>query len=234
MPEVSPQLRAFVAEAPAARAPHLDFLALASSTLSPGAKVLDVGSGDAPYRELFADHEYLTSDWEHASHQPGQAPDIVGPADALPLDADLLDAVVCTQVLEHVPDPARAMAEFFRVLRPGGSLWLTTPLTWYLHELPHDYYRFTSVGLSHLADQAGFQAHVIEPMNSSAATLGQLLRHLGYLLGSEPDGRDPLRVQAGRVAAELAPVIESFADLDTHWWLPISFSLSTHKPLSSP
>ncbi len=39
---------------------------------------------------------------------------------------------------------------------PGGTIWLTTPLTWYLHEEPHDYYRYTSHGLRYLLDRAGF------------------------------------------------------------------------------
>jgi SAM-dependent methyltransferase len=224
----------FVAEAPAARRPHLEFLGQASASLAPGSRILDVGSGDAPYRELFADHEYLTCDWEATQYTPGRQPDYVAPANDLPLDDDSLDALVCTQVLEHVPDPATVMSEFWRVLRPGASLWLTTPLTWYLHELPHDYFRYTSAGLAHLATEAGFVEHEIQPMNSAPETIGQLLRHLGYLLGTHPDGHDPLRGQAARVANDLAAVVESFDSLDTQWWLPISYSLRTRKPRVAP
>lgn len=230
MPDPSAELLAFVAEAPAARQPHLEFLGEAATALSPGSRILDVGSGDAPYRELFTDHKYLTIDMEGTPYQPEQPPDFLGPAHDLPLDDGSLDAVLCTQVLEHVPNPAEVMLEFFRVLRPGGSLWLTTPLTWYLHELPHDYYRYTPAGLEHLATQAGFAGHETKPMNSTPDTIGQLLRHLGYLLGRQPDGYDQLRGQAARVAGDLAVVVESFSSLDTQWWLPVSFSLRTHKP----
>ena len=223
-------MQAFIAEAPAARRPHVEFLGNAAASLSPGSKILDVGSGDAPYRELFAEHVYLTCDWAGSQYRPDRKPDYVAPADDLPLADEALDAVVCTQVLEHVPDPAAVMAELWRVLRPGGSLWLTTPLTWYLHELPHDYYRFTPSGLAHLAAQAGFPKHEIRAMNSTPETIGQILRHLGYLLGSQPDGHDGLREQAARVAEDLAGVVESFSDLDTQRWLPISFSLHTRKP----
>ena len=63
--------------------------------------------------------------------------------------------MVCTQVLEHVPDPGAALSEFLRVLRPGGRVAISTPLTWFLHETPHDYYRYTSYGLTHLSTRPG-------------------------------------------------------------------------------
>jgi ubiquinone/menaquinone biosynthesis C-methylase UbiE len=67
-----------------------------------------------------------------------------------------VDAVLSTQVLEHVADPLSVLAEFFRVLKPDGRLWLTAPFVWYLHEEPYDYYRFTSHGLRFLLERAGF------------------------------------------------------------------------------
>ena len=226
----SEALLRFVAEAPAAREPHVSFLSDAAASLPRGSRVLDVGAGEAPYRELFAAHTYETTDWEGTQYSPAVPPDHVAAADALPLGDGVVDGLVCTQVLEHVPDPAAALAEFRRVLRPGGMLWVTTPLTWYLHEVPHDYYRFTSYGLSHLIHGAGFVDVEIRPMNDSPATIGQLLRHLGFLLGRNDDGHDARRATAGEVAAQLAEVVEGFGDLDTQWWLPISFAATARTP----
>lgn len=227
---LSHDLLAFVAEAPVAREPHLAFLGAASTALPPGSRVLDVGAGDAPYRELFAVHTYLTCDWEGTQYHPDRPPDIVAPAHAIPVDAGSLDAVVCTQVLEHVPEPWVVLEEFARILRPGGTMLLTAPLTWYLHELPHDYYRFTSSGLIFLLSRAGFVDIDVRPMNNSPSTLAQLLSHLGYLLGQHADGHEDRRVMAGDVAARLADLVKSMGDLDTQWWMPISFSAVARKP----
>lgn len=60
------------------------------------------------------------------------------------------DAVVVDQVLEHVPDPTRAVAELRRILKHGGLCVATTPFLVRVHGYPHDYQRFTSQGLARL------------------------------------------------------------------------------------
>ena len=67
------------------------------------------------------------------------------------------DAVINHQVIEHVAYPAAAIAEMFRVLKPGGSLVISVPHLSRQHELPHDYYRFTPNGLDRLLRDAGFK-----------------------------------------------------------------------------
>lgn len=230
MTEISPELTAFLAEAPAARAPHVPFLRAAIAKLPPGSQVLDVGAGDSPYRELFAGHVYRTTDWAGSFYEPNHEVDIVAPAHDLPLEDGSLDAVICTQVLEHVPEPSEALTEFLRVLRPGGHVVISTPLTWYLHETPHDYYRYTSYGLRHLLEKAGFVEVDIHPMNDSPSTIGALLRHLRWILGTADDGFDERRVATGELLAQAATMVESVAWLDTKWLLPISFSATGTVP----
>jgi SAM-dependent methyltransferase len=57
------------------------------------------------------------------------------------------NAVVCWSVLEHVPEPQRAIAEMLRVLKPGGSIWVQLPFLFPYHADPHDYWRVTPAGL---------------------------------------------------------------------------------------
>ncbi|WP_210649592.1 class I SAM-dependent methyltransferase [Nocardioides sp. SYSU D00065] len=229
----SEALRSFVEEAPVARGPHVTFLREALADLPAGARILDVGSGDSPYRELFGKFDYLTNDWGDTTYVPDVPVDVVAPAHDLPLADDALDAVVCTQVLEHTPEPWAVIDEFARVIRPGGKLILTAPLTWYLHEVPHDYYRFTAYGLRYLLDRAGFVDAEIRPMNDSAGTIAELLRHLRWILGTADDGRQPLRETSGVLVAELAAVVEQTRWLDTQWSMPISFSATARVPTAS-
>jgi SAM-dependent methyltransferase len=229
--QLSPELRAFIAEAPAARAPHPPFLRTALEGLHDGALVLDVGAGDAPYRELFAAYDYRTTDWAGSFYTPGRAVDYVAPAHDLPLDDDCVDAVVCTQVLEHVAEPVEALVEMRRVLKPGGRLIVTVPLTWYLHELPHDYYRYTPYGLRYVMEKAGLADIEIHAMNDSPSTIGALLREVRWMLGtSDTDGLDERRVAAGDLLAQAATMVESIGWLDTQWLMPISFSATARNP----
>src|SRR5437764_367537 len=90
------------------------FVAVQARAPAPGARVIDIGAGDSPYRGLFAEQDYATLDHAETVHS-GEV-DIVGRADAIPAADASFDAVVCTQVLEHVPDPLAALTEFRRVL----------------------------------------------------------------------------------------------------------------------
>ncbi len=89
--------------------------------------MLDVGAGDAPYRELFEHTEYVTVDWDRSVHKGARSASIIASADMLPVDDGSVDLVLLTQVLEHVPDPASVLAEMARVLKPGGTLYATVP-----------------------------------------------------------------------------------------------------------
>ena len=66
------------------------------------------------------------------------------------------DTVVCHQVLEHLPEPERALAEIQRVLKRGGTLIMSAPHLSLPHELPHDYFRYTPQGIRVLLERAGF------------------------------------------------------------------------------
>jgi SAM-dependent methyltransferase len=227
---LSEALHRFTAEMPWERESILAFVAAAARATAPGARVLDVGAGDAPYRELFAHAEYETADWEHSVHEDAQRSDHIAPADRLPHGDAEVDVLLCTQVLEHVPDPGAVLAEFHRILRPGGRVYVTAPLVWELHELPHDYFRYTQPGLEHLLAGAGFDEIDVQPRNDCFTTVAQLLRNLGATMGRAPDGLDERREQATQVLAQLADQIAELAPLDARRVLPLGFVASAVKP----
>jgi SAM-dependent methyltransferase len=93
--------------------------------------------------------------WVFLDRDPARLPHLCGDSLRLPLRAAAFDAIVCLEVLEYVWEPAQALAEMQRVLKPGGTLVLSTP---FLHRVdtPDDYWRFTEPALRRLLHESGF------------------------------------------------------------------------------
>ena len=67
----------------------------------------------------------------------------------LPLADECADTVTSFQVLEHLREPGMFISECRRILRPGGSLFMTVPFMWHIHETPNDYFRLVSGGVKY-------------------------------------------------------------------------------------
>jgi SAM-dependent methyltransferase len=222
--DVSPGLRAFIQELPHEREPILAFIRGAAAALPAGSRVLDAGAGDAPYRELFAHCEYVTADWPNSVHAGGRAADVLASLDDLPIEDASFDAAVSTQVVEHVPHPAAVLGELHRVLCTGGTLWLTAPLVWPLHEEPHDFFRYTEHGLRQLLDDAGFVQVEVRPRNGCLATLSQLTALCGHMLGVADDGRSEERRRVIEDLGRLSEQLGRLDGLDSRRILPLGYA----------
>jgi SAM-dependent methyltransferase len=109
-------------------------------------RVLDVGCGDKPYQPYFsAASEFVGVDIGENPHA-----DVTGRVEALPLEDAGFDVVLCIQVLEHVDDPAQAVRELHRVVKPGGRVLAATHGTYVYHPGPVDHWRWTHTGLLRL------------------------------------------------------------------------------------
>jgi SAM-dependent methyltransferase len=155
------------------------FLERLATELSIGesARVLDYGCADAPYRHFFSSSaEVVTADL------PGNpnATVEVGSDGTLPLEAESFDAVMSTQVLEHVSDPRLYLSECHRVLRPGGRMLLSTHGIFPYHPDPTDYWRWTSAGLRRTVAEAGFEVRRFEGFVGLTGTGLQLVQEGVY------------------------------------------------------
>jgi glycosyltransferase involved in cell wall biosynthesis len=116
---------------------------------------------------------------------------------SVPLDMEHMDTiadstlgtVLCSEVIEHVRHPERAMAEAFRVLRPGGTLILTTPYNIVIHNTPDDGgfhgRNFTPQGLELLAHEAGFSVELLETRGQTELRRKLLPSNI-FLVGRKP------------------------------------------------
>jgi SAM-dependent methyltransferase len=120
------------------------------------ARVLDIGCGAKPYLPWIAPYarEYIGID-----AAPGPYVDQVVQGEKLPFEDGGFDLVLCTQVLEHVEDPAAVLSEIHRVLRPGGAALISTHGVFLFHPDPieagADYWRWTHAGLRKATSEAG-------------------------------------------------------------------------------
>jgi SAM-dependent methyltransferase len=139
-------------------------------------RVLDVGCGDKPYFPLVA---HRAVEYRGFDANPGPHVDDLGSAEALPYDDGRFDLVLSTQVLEHLPDPGRAVAEIGRVLAPGGVALVSTHGVHVYHPDPpgsdQDFWRWTHAGLARLFKDNGDWREVdVSPLGGAVACLSAL------------------------------------------------------------
>lgn len=135
--------------------------------------IVDVGCADRrAFRYLSAGCTYIGVDY------PGTAvglyhtrPDVFADAKRLPFDDRSVDGIILKDVLEHIEGPHVALRECARVTRPGGALVLWMPFMYPVHDVPHDYQRFTEHGLSAYLAEAGFDvasaSRVLKPIGTA-------------------------------------------------------------------
>ncbi len=144
--------------------------------------VLDAGAGDSRYRPLFAGRFYVGVDAAVGKRLEYGTLDALSNLEALPFRDETFDAALCMNVLEHVRRPDICLSEIYRVLKPGGVVYLMVPLFAREHQLPHDYYRYTSYGIDYLLNRTGFTVEYVRPVGGYFRVLAAILsRASAYL-----------------------------------------------------
>jgi len=158
-----------------------------------GESILDAGAGWLRNKPLCAHLRYVSQDLgEYDGKGDGRALqngawdtsriDIISDITAIPVADGHFDNVVCSEVLEHVPDPVAALQELARITKLGGRILLTVPFMMPSHQTP---FYFTS-GLSrywyehHLRK---FRCEIVElsPNGDFYSLLAQEVRRFPYL-----------------------------------------------------
>ncbi len=160
-----------------------DFIIEAAKGIYPGSIILDAGAGECKYAYLFSHCSYISIDF--AKGEPKwnyKRLSIIGDILSLPLKNSSVDAVICTQTLEHVNEPIVLLNELYRVLKINGRLYLTAPLGWPIHQSPYDFFRFTYFGLEYLLRKSGFDIEFIQPQGGYFLYLSSCIQHMHRVL----------------------------------------------------
>ena len=83
--------------------------------------------------------------------------------ESIPAEDNRYDTILCTEALEHVKDPQKAISEFNRILKPIGKLFISVPLQARFHSVPYHYFNFTESGLKEILKSKGFEHIQIMP-----------------------------------------------------------------------
>lgn len=180
---------------------RLAWVRAALAALPPGWRLLDAGAGEQRFRGDCAHLRYVSQDF--AQYDPArdatglQMPswnygqlDHVCDIAHIPEPDGTFDAILCTEVFEHLPNPLLALAEFARLLRPGGVALITAPFASLTHFAPHHY----ASGLSrywyekHLPAH-GFEVVEITPNGNWFEWLAQEIRRISEISGRYADLR---------------------------------------------
>jgi SAM-dependent methyltransferase len=133
--------------------------------------ILDAGAGHQRYKPFFSECVYFAQEHPEgiAFKQMGEIEyDFGSPIDLrIPVKDRSFACVLNTSVLEHVRHPEKFIAEAYRVLCPGGRLYMHVPFSYVEHEQPYDFQRPSRYGLSAWLKSAGFSKVSVLPSSNS-------------------------------------------------------------------
>lgn len=173
-----------------------------------GLRLLDAGAGEQRYKKYCEHLEYISQDFSEYNGVGNQSGLQTGKWDVsgihivsdiahIPEPDCSFDVILCTEVLEHIPDPLKALDEFERLCKPGGLLILTAPFSSLVHFAPYHYATgfsrywyeyhlpargFDIIELAPNGDWFSYLQQELLRLPSMAKRYGYLFRPLAYLV----------------------------------------------------
>lgn len=135
-------------------------------------KVLNAGAGNRDISRLIQGELY-NQDIPQGLHNGNIH--IYSPLHKIPKPNGFFDVIICNAVLEHVENPEEVVAEFARVCRSSGVLYLGVPFMQPEHKDPTDFQRYTADGLANLVKRHGFVVERLEAVHNIYTTLAWII-----------------------------------------------------------
>ncbi|MFK8183241.1 MAG: class I SAM-dependent methyltransferase [Phormidesmis sp.] len=144
-------------------------------------KLLDLGCGKVPLYHSYRKHvsEVICVDWENSLHKNEYLDCVCDLTQPLPFDNETFNTILLSDVLEHIPNPEQLWTEIARLLSPTGKLIMNVPFYYWLHEVPHDYYRYTDFALRRFVENAKMRTIKLQAVGGTPEILADTLsKHL--------------------------------------------------------
>ena len=152
--------------------------------IASGSRVLDLGGHKTRKRGQFnIEHYDLRIFYSNLSADKGT--DVQADAEVAPFKDDCFDAVICSELLEHVADPIAVLQEINRVLRQHGTLLICAPFLYRIHGDPYDYCRYTDQYWQKKLAKIGFENIQIRRHGLFWSVWVDMIRELVYQLRKE-------------------------------------------------
>lgn len=174
-------------------------------SLPDGAKILDAGAGRLKWKKACSHLEYVSQDFcqydgkgdGHGLHTGSwnnnneYQIDIVSDIIDIPVDDGVFDAILCSEVLEHLEKPELAIKEFSRILKPGGKLILTAPFCSLTHFAPYHFCTgFNIYWYEKILNEYGFKIEIIKRNGNYFSYMWQETLRIPFICGQYARKRD--------------------------------------------
>jgi ubiquinone/menaquinone biosynthesis C-methylase UbiE len=189
-----------------------------------GGRILDAGAGEQQLKRFCSHLQYVAQDFaqyngrgDGVGLQTGAWDqtklDIVSDIASIPEPDQSFDAIMCTEVFEHIPHPVEALREFTRLLRPGGYLLITAPFCSLTHFAPFHYYTgFSPYFYEHYLPLNGFTILDLQLNGNFFEYMGQETRRIPWMAAKYAGNR--LRIWEWLALKVLLRALQRLTDYD--------------------
>ena len=185
-------------------------------------RLLDLGCGKVPFFAAYRDYvsDVTCVDWSNSLHKNPHLDIECDLTQDLPFGNSEFDTILLSDVLEHIPQPQHLWKEMARLLAVNGKVLMNAPFLYWLHETPHDYYRYTEFALRRFVEAEGLKLIELRALGGAPEVMADIF------------AKNALRIP--RLGSLLAVASQWFA-----WWFTntrlgkrVSVSTSEAFPLA--
>lgn len=205
---------------------RVDWIEKVLKNIPSGNSILDAGAGEQQFKKWCSHLKYMSQDF--AQYKPEELNsglqmgkwdygklDIISDIAAIPVENESFDAIMCTEVFEHIVNPIEAIAEFSRILKKEGCLIITAPFCSLTHFAPYHFYSgFNRFFYETELKKKGFEILELLPNGNYFEYLAQELNRLTYIANQYSSVQ--LNKKEDRNIAQMKLILQKLSNRDSN------------------